>query len=1110
MRCAACGFDNPADAHFCGSCGQALAGGCPACGAENPPGFRFCGRCGTALAAEATADEREAVAASGERRRVTVLFADLVGFSTLAEHLDPEELRTLMSDTFAELTEEVERRGGTVEKFIGDAVVAVYGAPTAHEDDPLRAIEGALAMLEVVGRRSRDAPAPLQLRIGVNSGLVIAGPLGDGSQTGVMGDAVNVAARLQQGAAPGEVIVSASTWRQVRDRVAGEPIGALEVKGRTQPVDAYRVLGPRKGEQRRRAPFVGRREELALLDLLWSSVRKGNTHVVSIMGEPGVGKSRLLAELLPRQDALDVRISCSSARAFGSFLELVERILGGLPTDAAELQEKTASLGLDHEDALLLAAFLGLAGAPPVVRMADEQGVRQVFAGVWQLVVAAARQQPLLVAFDDVHWADESSRDLLAFLLEQLGGVPVLLLLLYRAGFQPHGSSELRASHTGIRLEALTPEESIALARGYLGVEHLPTDLERLIAGRAEGNPFFIEELLQALLELGSLAVADGRAALAKVEIDIPDTVQGTILARLDRLDPRARGVLQHAAVLGRTFSSVHLELVVGDGELGEPLSTLAQAQLLMLDRPGYWSFKHALIQEVTYETLLLRRRRELHLKVAEALEGSAGDDPQLLEALAEHYARAEAREAARRTAVAAGDIARDRMGFVEAKRRYETALRLWGEGDEEGRLELLLTLGSTAHLAGDTSTARVALVEAADGWHRLGRPAQAGSALATLGRVHWVGGDTERAAQVLEEAIATLEALGPSPELVQSYTWASTLHMLQGSVDESTPLAERGLAMAEELGLDGFRAHLLNTLGSSQVFAGDHTGIERIEQALALALEAGDAEAIGRGYVNLGSALDEIGQGARAIEVDREGRETMRRLGAPQFETFIAGNEAAGLVHVGRLKDAETLARELLEEHRPVLGVPGIVSAGMTLLEVALRRGRYDDARQIRDEILPLARGLGGAEFLGGTLAIVAWLEHSMGNLASARQAIEEAVGICFATPAREHWLRVLPAAARMLPPVEVAALLDRAHGSAATPMAEARLAEAEGLARRDGEASHRAADIYRSMQMPYEEARCRLDAQELGRARELIDAYGFGDGPLGCALRDAEAGGG
>src|SRR5439155_2591902 len=239
-------------------------------------------------------------------------------------------------------------------------------------------------------------------------------------------------------------------------------------------------------------------------------------------------------------------ITCSSEQAYGPFLELVKRILGRMPDTAEDLRLLMATLEVDQDVGPLVGALLGVTGAPPVVAMADEQQKRQVFAGLWQFFQAATQGRPALVVFDDVHWADRSSLDLLGFLLERLGGMPLMVVLAYRPGFDHVERTAMRASHTGVRLEPLTPEESVTLARGALGVAELPADLARIVADQAEGNPFFIEELLQALLELGSLAVVNGRAVLAKVEVEIPDTVQGAILARIDRLEPRERSVLQN------------------------------------------------------------------------------------------------------------------------------------------------------------------------------------------------------------------------------------------------------------------------------------------------------------------------------------------------------------------------------------------------------------------------------------------------------------------------------------------------------------------------------------------------------------------------------------
>ena len=1092
MRCPSCGYENPDGARFCAGCGSSLEQVCPSCGASLPADASFCSSCGAKLENDAPQVSPSPVAASpGERRIVTVLFADLVGFTTLAEHLDPEELRTLMTDTLSELTEEVEHREGWVEKFIGDAIVAVFGAPIAHENDPERAVETALAMLDVVRRHSETTPTPLELRIGINSGLVVAGAVGDGTQTGVMGDAVNVAARLQQGAGEGEVLLSSPTWRRVRDSFEVEPAGALEVKGRGQPVETYRLVGRGEPGTRRRVAFVGRREELALLNLLWSSARKGNTHVVSVVGEPGVGKSRLLEELRPSGDPLDIRIACGSERAFGPFVELVERILGSAPKNADELCARAEELGVEREHAVLVGSFLGFGGAPPVVRMADEQRGQQVFAGFWQFLVAICRSRPVLVALDDVHWADESSRELLDFLLERLAGVPLMLILSYRPGFERVERAELRASHTVVRLEPLTPAESVELARGFLGVQELPHDLERLVTERAEGNPFFIEELLQALRELGSLAVVDGTAVLAKVEVEIPDTVQGTILARVDRLNTAARAVLQHAAVLGRSFSSDLLAAVARDGDISASLDELQRAQLVVMTAPGKWAFKHALIQEVTYETLLLRQRRELHRAAAVSLERWAGDDPGLLQELAEHYALAESPEEARKYAVAAGDLAAERNGYVEAVRRYETALRLWGEGAEEERLELMLKLGRAAMIAGDLATARTALIEAADGWQTRGDAQRAGGALAVLGRVYWQSGDSDRGAETLKRAIDLL-AEHPSPELVQAYNWAAAGHMLSADYVQGKELAARGLGLAEELDLPALRSHLLNTLGVCRVGMGDPGGIAQVEEALELALEAGDPEAVGRGYVNLSDTLAKAGRLRESVEVGEAGRAATRKLGALAMEWFIAGNESIALVQLGRYEEADALTREMLAEQRTVLGAPGILNAGSVRVVLLEQRGEHQEARRLADELLPLARGIGGSEFLGQFLVIEANLELARGNAAAARQALKEAVEIV-ADEDTSHLVPMLPTAARLLPSDEAAQLLERVRSLPSLPLNDAFRAEAEAVLTGDEERFRQAAVLYREVEMPFGEARCLAAAGDEGAAAEIYERLGI-----------------
>ncbi|HEV8564189.1 MAG TPA: adenylate/guanylate cyclase domain-containing protein [Actinomycetota bacterium] len=1039
----------------------------------------------------------------GERRRSTVLFADIVGFSTLAEHLDPEELRALITTTFRGLRTEIESREGMVEKFIGDAVMAVFGVPVAHEDDPQRAVEAALAMLEEIQRRSERMPSPLRLRIGINSGLVVSGSVGDGTQTGVMGDAVNVAARLQQAAEPDEVVVSASVWRRARDRFDATAVGLLEVKGRSEPVEAYRVTGSRPIAARRLGPFVGRAQEMALLELLWSSAAKGNTHVVSLLGEPGVGKSRLLAEFPVRESALDVRIQCSSERAFGPFLELLEKILGRRPLDLGDLRTRTAALGVSDEIVPLLAALLGLAEGPPPIGMADDYQKRQVMDGMWRFLQEAPHGRPALIVLEDVYSADRSSLELLGFLLERLGGVPVMLVLAYRPGFDQIERTPLRASHTWIHVEPLSTNESVQLARGFLGVEEVPADLDRLVTTRAEGNPFFIEELLQALVDLGSLTVVDGVALLAEATVEVPDTVEGTIVARVDRLGPTQRNLLQHAAVIGRRFSTDLVQAVLDREDVASHLNELARTQLIVAESPDQWSFKHALIQQVTYETMLQRHRRGLHRKVAEALETLSAKDHDLVELLAEHYARAEMKEKARQYAQAAGDAAGERMGFIEAKRYYQTAARLWGEGDEGERLALLMKLAWAALISGDPATARTSLIEAEAGWRAIGNMRQAGASLATLGRVYFWTGDAERASGVIRQAIEVLEEEEPSPELVRAIVWNSTLSILTGRTEEGTALTERGLELAQSMHLEAARSNLQTSLGMFEVMRGDATGVDRIQSSLVLAQELGDAEAIGRAYLNLALTMQELAQNVEGVEVCRRGRENLRDLGAPSFEWTIASFEAGMLVELGRFHEAEALCREIMGPQRAVTAGPALVFAGRYLATILIRLGRYEECRQLLDDVLPPARRTGGSLFLSPVLMNDGELEEARGNIAAARQAISESVRVALSGSAVAHWFRPLVPAARLRVP-EWAEILERVRDRATNPSLQAPLTEAIALIERDVSLFAEAGDLYASIGLPYQEARCRLEAGDVERGRDIIVRLGLHGGPLSHRLKE------
>jgi len=656
---------------------------CAKCEQENSDRARFCEACGTPL--------EPADAASEVRKTVTVLFSDVAGSTSLGERLDPESLRRLMGRYFDAMREVLELHGGTVEKFIGDAIMAVFGIPRLHEDDALRAVRAAAEMrdrLTTLNAELRnEMGVEITARTGIHTGEVVAGDPGKG-QTLVTGDAVNTAARLEQAAGAGEVLIGEPTYRLVRDAVVVEPIDPIDAKGKTEPVPAYRLhevmAGAEAHARRLDAPMVGRESELrTIVDAFERSAADRACRLVTVLGEAGVGKSRLVLEALGTigDRATVLRGRClpyGEGITYWPVAEAVRRAAAISDEHSPEeARRRIAALveGVERSDRIAegVAELIGLGEG---ARTAEEGfwAVRRLFEGL-------ARTQPVVLVFDDIHWGEETFLDLLGYVVEWTSGVPVLVICLARKELLDRRPGW--AASDVVRLASLGDAECESLLRGLLGTEEVPDAVTEAISGTAEGNPLFVEELLAMLIDDGLLVRDDGQWSPTPglAALNVPPTVQALLAARLEHLDRNERRVLECAAVVGEVFEwSAVAELVPEElrSDLGGNLMSLVRKEVIRpapsdLSDEDAFRFRHLLIRDAAYEGMAKETRAELHERFARWLEGLGPERlPEMQGIVGYHLERAfRYREELGASRNAWADLAREAAGHLgEAGRR--------------------------------------------------------------------------------------------------------------------------------------------------------------------------------------------------------------------------------------------------------------------------------------------------------------------------------------------------------------------------------------------------------------------------------------------------------
>ena len=1023
MICSNCGTENRAGAKFCIECGTAFGNTCPTCGTVNPAGAKFCSNDGTQLTS-ATAVARPAQPAGtpepvAERRVVSILFADLVGFTPFAEERDAEEVRETLSRYFDMTREVIGRYGGTVEKFIGDAVMAVWGAPVAREDDAERAVRAALEVVDVV----RSLGPTIQARAGVLTGEA-AVTLGATNQGMVAGDLVNTAARLQSAAAPGAVLVGEATQRSAAGAIAFEPAGEQALKGKAAPVEAWRairVVAERRGRGRSEtleAPFVGRDEELRQLkDAIHSTQREGKARLVSVVGPGGIGKTRLSWEFLKYLDGLVDQVWWHAGRspAYGdgiTFWALGEMIRGraGLAEtdDEATTRARIAATVRQHihddtEAAWVETALLALLGL--------ETGVAsdQLFAAWRTFFERLAATLPVVMVFEDLHHADKGLLDFIDHLMDWSRTVPIMVITLARPELlerRPDWGVGVR-SFASLTLEPLPPADMALLLEGL--VPGLPGPTVNAIVERADGIPLYAVETVRMLLAQGRLVLEDGTYRPAgdlgeAAELAVPETLTALISARLDGLDPEDRGLVEDAAILGQSFSVAGLAAVSGrqPAELAERMGGLVRRELVVLDADprsperGQYAFVQALIREVAYNTLSKRDRKVRHLAAARFFESL--DTAELAGGLAGHYLAAQrlAADAAEADALAAqarialrgaAERAASLGSHEQALAFLEQALEVTMDPADRADLHDRARISAGQALRPDVGVrhAERAVAER----RKTGDRNAIAAAMVEVGRV--------RRFQLSDPAAALSLFTAAWEEFSDLHDTAIGVAMMAGiaaayrglnEIDNALPWMERFQPLAERLGIldetvRGIlaRGSVLSTRGQPR----EGMILMRGAQQLADANDLRDIEQQARILLTF---FEQWSEPATGLALGREGFEIAKRLGSRPYGFQMLGNSAINALRVGEWAWAGAILDEWLST-QTTAGFWAEAHADRALL----RSLRGEDAAEDIAEAARLRETITDPQFESYELMARATAALAGGDLAGARKLAERAV---------------------------------------------------------------------------------------------------------------------
>jgi class 3 adenylate cyclase/tetratricopeptide (TPR) repeat protein len=1112
---------------------------CPSCGHENPDGAKFCMECATSLGATHARPVAE------ERKVVTALFCDLVGFTATSESADPEDVDKMLADYFAMARNQIEGHGGTVEKFIGDAVVGVFGVPAAHEDDPERAVRAGLRIVEDAEELRSLGEVPLQLRVGINTGeaLVRLGVSAASGEGFLSGDSINTASRIQSVAPEMGVAVGIATYEATSIVFDYEELEPASLKGKAEPVRVFHAISPRArfGTDLTRThdtPFIGREIDLALLKGLFDkTVATDSPQLVTVVGEPGLGKSRIVAELFAYIDTKPELITWRQGRCLPYGEGITFWALGEIiKAHAGILESDTPAVATSKLDAVLpegderpwfrqrLLPLLGIEATSSAERA-------ELFTAWRRFLEHVAEQDPTVLVFEDLHWADEAMLAFLEYLADRAEGVPLLIIGTARPElFERHPDYAKLRNATPINLAPLTEKETARLVSALLQTTVIPAELQRPILDRAGGNPLYAEEFVRLLKDKDLLIKKGASWELREgAEVPFPDSVQALIAARLDTLSADTKSMLADAAVIGKVFwAGAIAQMGVRDlTDVTNALRELSRKELVRLARrssvegEAEYSFWHVLARDVAYGQVPRASRASRHVAAARWIESKAPERIEdLADVLAYHYAtglelaraagqadQAKEWEApALRFLTLAGEraLGLDTGAALDA---FERALVLTPEGHPM-RSKILVGFGETALQSGRLREAAEALEEAITILRARGEVLAEAGAMGTLGSVLQRLNEP-RYAELWTDALTLLEPLPPGPELVDALADAARDSTLTGTPERGLALADRALRVAAELGLPPARA--LQNRGLARCLLGDPACLVDLREALALSLEAGQGRLAASCFNMLGIALRNF-EGPRAgLAIFDEGRTFAEVRGLKDGAIQIRTSSLPAMFSSGGIQQTLQEATELSERGEAADDEDDLMEIRAVQAFALAFCGRTRDGAQFLDLIVPAARRTGRSDNITLGVGTAAILQAALGNTEAATLLLAEVESIP-GFGGNSEFAFYLPAIVRAALALGQSDLAERLAGHVKHPYphtehalvaASAALTESRGALRSAADSYADAADRWERFGVVPEQAfallgqgRCLLGlsrpteaAPILKRAREIFD---------------------